>query len=250
MQQFLQIVNDTLEQLVVVWIKQSHILHSKVCKDFVQLFIIIILNYFILGCAQFIEWNPLTASPVELPQGAVFVIANSLAEANKAANSDFNQRVIECQLGCRILAKKEDLPWRDISRPSVLLDALNCSLTELEFTVDKNLPNDVYSRSDIIKELNITEEEFEEKLLTANTRHIKEFKLRQRLLHVLQESIRVVEFRYNAMNGNIKFLSQLMRQSHDSLQKLYECSHENLDELVKLSDEFGVGARLTGAGLE
>lgn len=53
------------------------------------------------GCAQFIEWNPLRATPIKLPNGAVFVIANSLSEANKAANSDFNQRVVECRLGCR-----------------------------------------------------------------------------------------------------------------------------------------------------
>lgn len=53
------------------------------------------------GCAQYIEWNPLKATPVSLPKDLVFVIANSLAEANKAANSDYNQRVIECRIGCR-----------------------------------------------------------------------------------------------------------------------------------------------------
>lgn len=53
------------------------------------------------GCAQFIDWNPLTATPITLPNNAVFVIANSLSEANKAATSDFNQRVIECRLACR-----------------------------------------------------------------------------------------------------------------------------------------------------
>lgn len=39
-----------------------------------------------------------------------------------------------------------------------------------------------------------------------------------------------------------------MSKSHQSLKKLYDCSHPNLDELVDLSKEFGVGARLTGAG--
>lgn len=53
------------------------------------------------GCAQFIEWNPLKATAVSLPNDLVFVIANSLAEANKAANSDFNERVVECRIGCR-----------------------------------------------------------------------------------------------------------------------------------------------------
>lgn len=43
-------------------------------------------------------------------------------------------------------------------------------------------------------------------------------------------------------------LSELMMKSHHSLKTLYECSHKNLDQLVDISKDFGVGARLTGAG--
>lgn len=43
-------------------------------------------------------------------------------------------------------------------------------------------------------------------------------------------------------------LSELMSHSHQSLKTLYECSHPNLDELIGISKNFGVGARLTGAG--
>lgn len=39
-----------------------------------------------------------------------------------------------------------------------------------------------------------------------------------------------------------------MRQSHESLQYEYECSHERLNQLVEISDSLGIGARLTGAG--
>lgn len=49
-------------------------------------------------------------------------------------------------------------------------------------------------------------------------------------------------------NVIISKLSQLMRQSHESLKTLYECSHPALDKLVEISDECGIGARLTGAG--
>lgn len=56
-------------------------------------------------------------------------------------------------------------------------------------------------------------------------------------------------FRQVASNqGNFNELAILMRESHRSLNDLYECSHENLNKLVRISDEFGISARLTGAG--
>lgn len=200
------------------------------------------------GCAQFIDWNPLTATPIALPENAVFVIANSLAEANKAATSDFNHRVVECSLGCRIIAHKMDLPWRDINRLSILQKTLQCSLKELEFLVEQHLPHELYTLSAVSKELNISEPDLIESLLTANTKHLTEFKLRQRSLHVVRESIRVESFKSAAIQGDIEMLRVLMRQSHESLDKMYECSHKNLNRLVDISDAFGVGARLTGAG--
>lgn len=62
------------------------------------------------------------------------------------------------------------------------------------------------------------------------------------------ESLRVYKFRVAANNGDIKEMSELMRQSHSSLNNLYECSHNNLNRLVKISDDMNIGARLTGAG--
>lgn len=138
------------------------------------------------GCAQFIEWEPLTATPTTLPANAYFVIANSLTKANKAATSDFNQRVIECRLACRILAKNAQLPWRELERFAMLQKRLQCSLTEFEDFVDGILTKDFYSVDDIIRLLEIDQHEFENKLLTPNTRHLSKFKLRQRALHVIQ----------------------------------------------------------------
>ena len=50
-----------------------------------------------------IEFNPLRAHDTTIPAGAVFVIANSLAEANKAATMHFNCRVMECRLAAKVL---------------------------------------------------------------------------------------------------------------------------------------------------
>uniref|UniRef100_A0A8C5WS74 Galactokinase 2 n=1 Tax=Laticauda laticaudata TaxID=8630 RepID=A0A8C5WS74_LATLA len=55
------------------------------------------------GTAKLIEFNPLKATNVKLPGGAVFVIANSCVEMNKAATSHFNIRVMECRLATKVL---------------------------------------------------------------------------------------------------------------------------------------------------
>lgn len=138
------------------------------------------------GSAQFIEWDPLTATPISLPSDAHFVIANSLTKANKAATSDFNQRVIECQLGCKILAKHANLPWREFKRFADLQSKLNCSLHEIESFANQILDQDIYSKMDVVTLLEMTEDEFNEHLLTSNTKHMDNFKVRQRALHVIQ----------------------------------------------------------------
>uniref|UniRef100_W8BU43 N-acetylgalactosamine kinase n=1 Tax=Ceratitis capitata TaxID=7213 RepID=W8BU43_CERCA len=244
------------------------------------------------GCAQFIEFHPeLKATPIQLPAGVCFIVANSLAAKNKAASSDFNERVVECRLAARIIARHMEFSnWRGMIRFVQLQEALQCTLTELEELVLKWLPKDIYTRVELCaRDLDVSDEEFEREFLTVNTRHMTQFKLRQRALHVIQESLRVAKFReiceqtslgspttknqlqsngvngksngsgVNATNGAVRdttidsakqfaLLSQLMRQSHESLKKLYECTHVDLERLIALSDDAGVGARLTGAG--
>lgn len=138
------------------------------------------------GSAQFIEWDPLTVTPILLPSDAHFVIANSLTKANKAATSDFNQRVIECQLGCKILAKHAKLPWQEFKRFANLQSKLDCSLHEFESFANQVLNQEIYSKKDVITLLEMTEDEFNDGLLTSNTKHMNKFKIRQRALHVIQ----------------------------------------------------------------
>ncbi|MBN3275764.1 GALK2 kinase, partial [Polyodon spathula] len=54
------------------------------------------------GTAKLIEFNPLRATDVQLPDRAVFVIANCCVEMNKAATSHFNIRVVECRLAAKV----------------------------------------------------------------------------------------------------------------------------------------------------
>lgn len=141
------------------------------------------------GCAQFIEFNPVRATPIELPPDVVFVIANSLTEANKAATSDFNQRVIECKIAAKLLAKLTDRPWQEVEKLGQLQsDVLDIDLGQFESLIVKHLTKDVYTKDELIKTFHISSHEFDERMLTPNTIHATKFKLRQRALHVIQGS--------------------------------------------------------------
>lgn len=52
--------------------------------------------------AKLIEFQPLRATDVKLPAGAVFVISNCCVEANKAATSHYNIRVVECRIAAKV----------------------------------------------------------------------------------------------------------------------------------------------------
>lgn len=225
------------------------------------------------NCAQYITWQPLKATPVVLPENSAFVVAHSLAEANKAATNDFNRRVIECRLAAKIIATCAGaVTDNKIITLSQVQNKLDNTLGEMVNLVYEHLPNDVYTKEEICDILNVNEEELEQLYLTPNTKHLTEFKLKQRALHVYEEAIRVEDFRkhcsqavskgngMNGVNGNnvsyengdgneiLNLLGTLMSSSHESLKELYECSHDHLDHLVNISKEINVHSRLTGAG--
>ncbi|CAG4986378.1 unnamed protein product [Parnassius apollo] len=224
--------------------------------------------------AQYITFQPLNATPVALPEDATFVVAHSLAEANKAATNDFNRRVIECRLAAKILVTLSGaISEEKVITLSQLQKILNNSLNEMRELVLKYIPKDIYTKAEICKILKINETDLDELFLTNNTKHLTEFKLKQRALHVYEEAQRVEDFRkictysklesattngvinggttgfvYNGSGEILTALGNLMSKSHDSLRTLYECSHANLDNLVNISRTMNIHSRLTGAG--
>ncbi|XP_047114661.1 N-acetylgalactosamine kinase [Schistocerca piceifrons] len=205
------------------------------------------------GSAKHIEFNPLRAENIKLPSGAVFVIAHSLSVVNKAATHDYNCRVAECRLAGQIIAKKHNLKWREISQLSDLQKKIGLSLEEISEVVCSALHEEPYTKEEICNELEVSEEELHEYSLTNNTTHISKFKLRQRALHVFQEAARVKNFCAVCQSEasdeeKLVQLGKLMRESHQSLQHLFECSHPLLDEVVLLGENVTLGSRLTGAG--
>uniref|UniRef100_A0A2D4NT18 GHMP kinase C-terminal domain-containing protein n=1 Tax=Micrurus surinamensis TaxID=129470 RepID=A0A2D4NT18_MICSU len=186
------------------------------------------------GTAKLIEFNPLKATDVKLPGGAVFVIANSCVEMNKAATSHFNIRVMECRLATKLLAKSKGLDWRAMAKLRDVQTKLKLSLEEIGGN------------------LGISPTELRTQILSQNTQDVTNFKLYQRAKHVYAEAARVLEFKdicVRAPDDAISLLGDLMNQSHASCRDLYECSCPELDQLVDICLQFGaVGSRLTGAG--
>ncbi|XP_017885853.1 N-acetylgalactosamine kinase [Ceratina calcarata] len=207
------------------------------------------------GSAMLIEFNPLRGTDVTLPESAVFVIAHSQACHNKAATSDFNLRVAECRLAAQVIAKKRSKPWEHVLKLIDAQKSLGMSLDEMACVVTTDLHEEPYTLNEISECLDTTIAKLKESPLLQPFNDAQTFKLKQRALHVYQEAARVIEFqRINeakniAEDERLRRLGELMSASHESLHKLYECSHPRVDLLVSKAMACGaLGARLTGAG--
>ncbi|XP_035013542.2 N-acetylgalactosamine kinase [Hippoglossus stenolepis] len=204
------------------------------------------------GTAKLIEFQPLRATDVKLPDGAVFVISNCCKEMNKAASSHYNIRVVECRIATKMLAQARGLDPSKLLKLSEAQKELRASLEEMLALVDEVLHPEPYTREEICKVLHITSEQFTTELLSANTLHMTHFKLHQRAKHVYGEAARVLQFKAvcdSEPAESVQLLGDLMNQSHASCRDLYECSCPELDQLVGICLKSGaVGSRLTGAG--
>ena len=206
------------------------------------------------GRAKMIEFNPLRPSDVQLPVGCSFVISNTLVEANKAAFSFYNERVVECRLAAQVVAKEKGLEWRKIRKLLQLQEALGKPLNEMAGVIDC-LDTEPYSRDKICQILEVSREELESESLSEMTKGMESFELFKRANHVFREAERVYSFKKlaNASAGTVQTtateLGHLMDESHSSCSGAYDCSCPELDQLVALCKSSGaLGSRLTGAG--
>ncbi|WIA29079.1 hypothetical protein OEZ86_011590 [Tetradesmus obliquus] len=191
------------------------------------------------GVAMHVEFNPVHASPVRLPKGAAFVVANCLAASHKAetAASRFNLRVLECRLAAMLLAK--------------LLSAHSTATSGSSGHAS-------YTLQQVAELLGCCSNELLALLpppLQAAAACGPPLRLQQRALHVFSESQRVLQFAQVCADASLSDaaklsqLGSLMDASHASCAGLYECSCAELDALVGAARAAGaLGARLTGAG--
>nr|XP_002732930.2 PREDICTED: N-acetylgalactosamine kinase-like [Saccoglossus kowalevskii] len=202
--------------------------------------------------AKHIEFHPLKATDVKLPNGVVFVISNSNVVMEKAASSHYNIRVAECRLAAQIIAKSKGLEWKKIRLLGDLQKVLNVSLDDMIAMVTLILHQEPYLKSEICEILEVSEADLNQMSLSDNTLHITSFKLHDRAKHVYAEANRVLRFKQicdERPPDTKMLLGNLMNESHTSCRDLYECSSPELDELTNLCMQAGAyGSRLTGAG--
>lgn len=98
-----------------------------------------------------IEFVPkLSGDKVKLPENAVFVIANSLAEANKAASNHYNDRVAECRSATWIIGKLSGIEnFREINTLKSLQQTLGFGLSEMSALVSKHLHKQPYTANEV-----------------------------------------------------------------------------------------------------
>ena len=201
----------------------------------------------IRGYACHIQFNPLHVTPVQLPSGGVFVISNSFYQAPKAvtAAKGYNLRVVEGRLAAKIIAKAYGLAdyLNYASLQDLARDLGNKSLKEVETIVKSTLHEEPYTTKEIerILEVPLKQETLfadrpaAEKVLMVNS----SFKCRQRALHVYSEAGRVLEFRAvcesDKEEHKLEKLGELMCASHRSCDSDYECSCDQLNELVQIA---------------
>lgn len=206
------------------------------------------------GTAKFVEFNPLRAVDVNLPDGVSFVIANSLREMTKSEDPGkyYNKRVSECRLAAQIISKKCGKEWRKTRRLVDTQNSLEKTLPEMLQLVEEFLNKTPYTREDVCKELEITDDELIKECLNPTTAKAQEFKLYNRAKHVYSEANRVLRYKdvcESSLGDKARVLGELMNESQESCSKDYECSCAELDELTEICRNAGAfGSRLTGAG--
>ena len=203
------------------------------------------------GVAKMIEFNPIRCSDVKLPSSAAIVVSNTLVLANKAAFANYNERVVECRIAAQVIAKEKGQNWQDIRKLGQLMDALQLPLEKMVTVVAECLHSEAYTRENVCKFLEVTDEELASGSMSPSTLHMQKFELYKRATHVYSESLRVIQFKKASENPSVTMeeLGKLMSESHASCRDLYECSCPELDELAVLCERSGsYGTRLTGAG--
>jgi galactokinase len=211
-----------------------------------------------LGHLLKIYFHPLEVSYIPLNVCCSFVVAHSQVEARKSGEAQihYNRRVLECRLVTEIINSLLLKPQNGDDRLNYLGDlrfrlAPNRTRTDWKHAVLELLPGEDYTLEDVAALIGSRQrvDEVCAPFSPVLSQLPPALPLRKRAHYLFEEWERVERAVISIRSGDLQTLGELLYQSHEGLQHLYEVSHPRLDELVALAREFGLpGARLVGAG--
>ena len=207
-----------------------------------------------------IDFFPLRAVPISLPDDYEIVICNSLVRAPKteAAMIEYNRRPVECRLAAALLAKSLEkfsgrrIPTQrlvDVDQHKIGMDGQT-----FEKAVMQALNPPVLSAEQVQEKLALSKNDLNEKYLRLKSGKLfvppsDGFKVGLRYEHVLSEAHRVEQAAEALQSGDVAEFGKLMNASHDSCRSKYKISTPALDKPLEIARVHGAtGARLTGAG--
>ena len=212
------------------------------------------------GQALKIDFFPLQAIPISIPEDYEIIICNSLIRAPKTeeAMNSYNRRPIECRLTAALIANSLHKSC-DISFEPKRLSDVDNKILEIPKTIyfkaiEEALIPPILTIDQLCKKLSLSNEALTEKYLTLKSGKIftpppDGFKIAQRYRHVLLETKHVETAVSALINGEALKFGELMNGSHRSCKEDYEISIPEIDKLVSLALLHGAsGARITGAG--
>jgi len=199
------------------------------------------------GAALHIQFDPIRVAPVPISGGVAVVIVDSGVVSLKyaSASTGYNLRVVECRFAAVVMAKKLGIAdWATgVRKLRDLQEKSGKSLGDLASLARTLIKDGAWTIEDVSQELGVADanKEFGNPTLSGP------FKLRDRALHVFEESMRVERFVQEGVTA--EEMGALMNGSHFSCAFSFECSCPELDELTEICRSSGaLGSRLTGAG--
>ncbi|SCW04568.1 LAFE_0H16424g1_1 [Lachancea fermentati] len=236
--------------------------------------------------ALYVEFKPeLKATPFRFPKlqhsEIKFIVANTLVVSNKVetAPTNYNLRVVEVTVAANVLASHFGLSLRPDGnlRKGTLRGFMDSyyakyhgitapwdgnvehgieRLNEMLRLLDKVLRPNGYTVEEASESMDCSVQEFGQLYLTRFPVKFNILKLYQRAKHVYSESLRVLEalklMKTKVFESDEDFFTRfgnLMNESQNSCDTLYECSCPETDLICEIARASGsYGSRLTGAG--
>ncbi|CAL6004795.1 Galactokinase [Hexamita inflata] len=226
-----------------------------------------------LGKVAVIKFNPLSLSFVKLPEGIRVAVFSSMKDSKKATGDSnfYNTRVAECRAGCALLYQK-------YTKQEFASNVKINMCADIQTLYGKKSPSQMLSESEELPEklsLKQLAEQLHYKsvdelmnslfttqaggILLKNYTDKTQLTIQKRLNHVYSEAFRAQMFERVLSNisdddherlHQLSAISNFMKESHVSCKDDYECSCQELEEVIRAATNSGAFcARLTGAGM-